>query len=202
MVARLKSLCRTVFCHHCADRNAACKALCKCRSIRLYAKCLICKKFACSAHAALNLVKKKEHIVFVTKLSNLFKIFLVGRYNSAFALNRLKKNRTSIFINCHFKSFKVVERNVLNSRKHWVKTFMIFVLSCCRNCTVCSAVERFFHSNYISAFFAFHCGIFSCKFKHRLYRLGTTVAEENFVKAAVFAKFFGKSNLWLCIVKV
>ena len=60
---------------------------------------LIGKHFSCPAHAALNFVKNKKNILFITDFADFLDEFFLRRINAALPLNRFKNNGTGFIGN-------------------------------------------------------------------------------------------------------
>ena len=76
---------------------------------------LVGKQFARVPHTGLHFVQNQQCTVFVAQTARSLQIFLRGRQDAAFALNRLDNHRAGVFTDGSFQCGNIVERNVGNA---------------------------------------------------------------------------------------
>ena len=175
-----------IFCHFfrhckCTDRNSVSDCFRHSQNIRFYTKSLPCKHISGSSHSTLHFITDHQDSIFITDLTDSFHKFLCRKIDSAFPLQRFQNNCTSLIIYQCFHTVKIIKLCKSYTWNNRLKRFTIRIMSCHRNCSEASSMERILHRDKFISSCLLRISISSGCFQGTFICLSATVCKENSV---------------------
>ena len=206
MVSRHQRRCCCFFTkNESSNRNTAPKCFGARHHVWLYTIRLPCKIISSSSHAALNLIKDQNNVLFVAKCAKTLQEFLLSRINSSFTLYDFCNDCTGFICNLCLHTLQIIEVCKLHTADQWFKWLSVMFCSCYRKSSHASAMEGMIHRDNLksSCFFAiFGIRIFTCSLESALNCLCTTVCKECFTESTGFDQFLSRLTHWFIVIEV
>ena len=167
--------------------------------------CFFCKIISGSSHAALNLIKDQNNVLFVAKCAKPLQEFLLRRINSSFTLYDFCNDCTGFICDLCLHTLQIIKVCKLHTADQWFKRLSVMFCSCYRKSSHASAMEGMIHRDNLksSCFFAiFGIRIFTCSLESALNCLCTTVCKECFTESTGFDQFLSRFTHWFIVIEI